>query len=550
MLKKQINDYLLNKNYMGSVTCQCIEFTPYCDTFADYVDCNGNLITIEVFSGQTYTLCSLDGFLDISCGRFPINITNYGPCATSTPCIQLTTTTTYFPITTTTTTFNPNPLFPVEPTNECDVITIFPMGVECQSINPSFTNTFDGTASLKITGGTPPYEILWNNGSVGPTISNLSVGEYSATVTDSYGDFLITTTCVLTAETPSVTTTTTSTTPTPTYPDLCMILTDNSSREQSVIQIDFTYNSIINEKPSWISSTNDNLIYWNTGTTQEWILSGTTSFTVYNPNPATPPLVGWVILGTKGSVYVTEGNCSSIQNLFININKNEPTCTNDGSIIVQANGGIPPYEYSKNGGVSYQTNPIFNNLSGGNYLVKVKDSIGVFQTQLVILTPIITTTTVYTLTLNKTSSTFAINVSPSLPIGVTINFDLVFDSTFTVTPSQLSATYNGNLNVLVNSNPVLPGSPVVTNTTSFNPCNGGSFYTTNNKLVWPISITNLTTINGTITDQIIPLLPQPTCYSASRSYTISLDNVSIIGCTCCSVTTQQTSAFSLEGPSI
>lgn len=85
--------------------------------------------------------------------------------------------------------------------NECDVITIFPMDVECLVVHPSTLNSSDGIASLSITGGTPPYDIVWEDGSVGPIINNLSVGEYNATITDYYGDFTIQTTCVLTGET-------------------------------------------------------------------------------------------------------------------------------------------------------------------------------------------------------------------------------------------------------------------------------------------------------------------------------------------------------------
>lgn len=85
--------------------------------------------------------------------------------------------------------------------NECDVITIFPMGVECVVLHPSSLNASNGSASLNITGGTPPYDVTWENGSKGLTINNLSVGEYGATVQDYYSDFTIETTCVLTGET-------------------------------------------------------------------------------------------------------------------------------------------------------------------------------------------------------------------------------------------------------------------------------------------------------------------------------------------------------------
>ena len=95
-----------------------------------------------------------------------------------------------------------NPNTPsIQPRNECDVITIFPMGVECVVLNPSNDKSFDGAAALVITGGTPPYTIYWEVGSYAPALGNLGVGDYSATVVDSYGDFTANTTCTLTAQT-------------------------------------------------------------------------------------------------------------------------------------------------------------------------------------------------------------------------------------------------------------------------------------------------------------------------------------------------------------
>ncbi len=525
---------------MGSSTCNCYEFTAEVTGLASYTDCDNITQFIPITFGNIYNFCTNDISSFNGATRLPTSTTLLGGCVDGICLALTTTTTTYFPLTTTTTTFNPVQPTPVEPTNECDVITIFPMGVECQSIDPSFTNTFDGVVSLVITGGTPPYEILWNNGSVGTTISNLGVGEYTATVTDTYGDFLLTSTCVLTAETPSTTTTTTSTTPVPSYSDLCMIVEIYNSKLPQVIQVDFIYDGILNGKPSWLSSSGDELIYWNTGTTQEWLVSGTTSYTIYNPNPVSPPLVGWNVLGINAEVNVVEGSCSSIPRLFISINKNEPTCTNNGSIVVQATGGIPPYEYSKNTGISYQTNPIFNNLSAGSYVIKVKDSVNNTQSQIVTLTSTVTST-IYTITLNRTSNTFNVTISPTLPAGVTINFDLVYQSTFTVAPNPTSATYNGGLNVLLNGGPILPSTPVITNSTSFNVCNGGSFYTTNTTKTWGnITMSTSSTLNGTIDNLVTPILPLPTCYSAARNYTITLNNVSINGCECCDYLVQQT----------
>lgn len=46
---------------------------------------------------------------------------------------------------------------------------------------------FDGSASVSISGGTPPYSFLWNNGQIDSTIIYLETGMYSITVTDANG---------------------------------------------------------------------------------------------------------------------------------------------------------------------------------------------------------------------------------------------------------------------------------------------------------------------------------------------------------------------------
>lgn len=81
--------------------------------------------------------------------------------------------------------------------NTCNIVTITPMSVECSVTNASSENTQDGSITLIINGGTAPYSVSWNNGQQGITLNNLSSGTYSATVTDYYGDYTITTECVV-----------------------------------------------------------------------------------------------------------------------------------------------------------------------------------------------------------------------------------------------------------------------------------------------------------------------------------------------------------------
>jgi gliding motility-associated-like protein len=54
--------------------------------------------------------------------------------------------------------------------------------------------------------------------------------------------------------------------------------------------------------------------------------------------------------------------------------KVDPTCSPNGSITITATGGTAPYQYSINGGTSFQASNVFNGLAGGTYNVVVRDA--------------------------------------------------------------------------------------------------------------------------------------------------------------------------------
>ena len=124
------------------------------------------------------------------------------PTPTNTPAVTPTPTNTPTPSITPTMTRTPNPT-PSLPPNECNVLTLFPLGVECSKVNP-ICNRDDGSMTISITGGTPPYKIYWSTNQIGGyTIFPLSAGTYSALVTDNYGDFSATSICTLEEITPN-----------------------------------------------------------------------------------------------------------------------------------------------------------------------------------------------------------------------------------------------------------------------------------------------------------------------------------------------------------
>lgn len=54
--------------------------------------------------------------------------------------------------------------------------------------------------------------------------------------------------------------------------------------------------------------------------------------------------------------------------------KTDPTCTPNGTIVITASGGTGPYQYSINGGSSFQPSNTFSGLSGGTYSIIVRDA--------------------------------------------------------------------------------------------------------------------------------------------------------------------------------
>ena len=68
---------------------------------------------------------------------------------------------------------------------EDDVASINPILYEIEDlVNESCPGAQDASISLSISGGNPPYEVLWSDGSIGNNITSLSEDVYRATITD------------------------------------------------------------------------------------------------------------------------------------------------------------------------------------------------------------------------------------------------------------------------------------------------------------------------------------------------------------------------------
>ena len=398
--------------------------------------------------------------------------------------------------------------------NECQPIVIYPLGVACQVTNPSGANLSNGSATLIITGGTPPYNITWANGNSTTSISNLSVGSYPATITDYYGDFTANTTCVLTGPVVPTTTTTTTTIPVVTY-DFCMVINYNYREEDVNLSIHFNPNGVVNGKQSWLSDDELYSIVWDNVDNRWELVDTVDNLTVINNNPNYPPLTNWLILGRQGTVTVTEGECVNVENLRLTVTKNDPSCTScDASLTLQGNGGVPPYQYSINGGDTWVNGSLFRNLCPDiTFTPQIKDSEGtivtsqsgnvIFASKSVIQYQIsLNPTTTNRLSTNSYQYNYALVITPPLPNdGTTIKFNIAFARYFIRTPFINSANATITSQVTKNGNTL----PSVNNTSEgdYNNSNPGCTSFRVYRTAYTFSYSNLTvTANDTYTFKV------------------------------------------------
>ena len=199
--------------------------------------------------------------------------------------------------------------------------------------------------------GTPPYIYNWSNGATGSTITGLTSGPYSVSITDSSG-------CIQTRNT-------TVTDVPPIGLGIFTAIPPTCFQADGSLTIQVTGGTI----PYYFSaSTGEVAIQYGTS----WTLSGLSAGDYYFQ--VTDAALCTFIAGS--SLLSPQGMSS------VSVNTNGSTCSStDGSIQVSVIGGVTPYTYTliyPNGNTtnitSTQTVVIFSNLSSGTYSVVVQDS--------------------------------------------------------------------------------------------------------------------------------------------------------------------------------
>jgi hypothetical protein len=529
-----------------------------------YYDCCKNFIqgnSTEEFVLMDYTL-PFNGVIPINAPATTVcNTPTPTPTKTSTPTPTRTPspskTPTRTPTTTPTATPTRTPVYGVKFVNTCDPITLFPLGVECYGTDPTSSSALDGKLFLRITGGTAPYDITWSNGEKTPYLFNLGNGSYQVTVVDYYGDFTATSICNMVAPTQTPTPTVTPTvTPSPSfiYPPLCFTILWPG---QPIVQIDFTPSSPINGKVSW-TSTQGYTVEWNPFN-NTWNVVGY-SFNGGSLQSKANTLIpdnGWYSVGNNliASVSVTQTTCASSGFIDMNIQSFSTDCDNNcnGSIVITPYGGIAPYQYSINNGVTYQLSNIFNGLCAGNYSVVILDSLNNTLTKNTTVQTQASNTT-YNVGVQKLSQvgsglnrtmTWNVVVSPALPPGVVLNMDLLVSvSQSEKGPGSGDINYNSQ----VKKNNIIVGSTPVSNS-SIVPrpfCSPNTQTDTNIVESRTLTMSSGDIISGTSVSMLEVLLPQNINGCATvlqQGIEVSVSNLSVSGCVCCTVINNQGTAL-------
>jgi large repetitive protein len=202
-----------------------------------------------------------------------------------------------------------------------------------------------GSIDLTVTGGTPSYTYLWSNAATTQDITGLTAGTYTVTVTDAN---LCTTTHSVTITQPAaaLSASVTAQTNVLCYGQSTGSLTVTASGGTS------PYQYSINGGTTWQS-----------GGTFSALAAGTYTITVTDANNCT----------TTTSATITQPSAPLSATVTAQTNV---LCfgQSTGSLTVTASGGTSPYQYSINGGTTWQSGGTFSALAAGTYTINVKDA--------------------------------------------------------------------------------------------------------------------------------------------------------------------------------
>jgi hypothetical protein len=231
---------------------------------------------------------------------------------------------------------------------------------------------------------------------------------------------------------------------------------------------------------------------------------------------------------------------------------NQGICGCDGSLVINSFDGTPPYSYSIDSGVSFRNTPIFTDLCTGTYTVMAKDSLSSVTTNTIFFNkpnePI-----TYSVFLNTTTSILQNNgisitkkyetsfvVTPPLPIGTYITFDINHTNVSKVSPTYSASTTTTNSQLVIDSIVVSPSLTGLTTGSTYNSipgCQSNTLYVDTITDSWnTLTLSGTTDFLLTTTTSLVKNVDVDCYYSTNEDF-YSLSNLNIFGCSCCRIST-------------
>ncbi len=269
----------------------------------------------------------------------------------------------------------------------------------------------DGTVTLTVSGGTPPYGFLWNNGATTQDLTAVGSGTYSVTVTDDNGCTSFASTTVNEPLALSANTTSTDATCGAANGSVTLsvnggttpynFIWNNGATTQNLSAVtsgtynvtitddnncSTTANATVNVPSALSASTTATDVQCNgatDGTVNLTVSGGTTPYDFLWDNGATTQNLAAVAAGTYNVTVTDDDGCainaSAIVNTPTSITTNavatDALCNGatDGTITLTTSGGTPPYSFLWNSGATTQNLPA---VGSGTYSVTVTDDHG------------------------------------------------------------------------------------------------------------------------------------------------------------------------------
>jgi large repetitive protein len=225
-----------------------------------------------------------------------------------------------------------------------------PVASILSSTNVSCYGLTNGTATVTMTGGTPPFNFLWTNGQTVPSATNLAAGTYTLNATDGNG---------------------------------CSASTSVTITEPALLDA-----SIVATNPTCNSACNGNFV--------STAFGGTAPYSyLWSPGAATTSNVTGLCAGTY-TLQVTDGNnCTSIESIALfdppavtaTTTHTDVTCNGlcNGTATANPGAGTGPFTYLWSD-INAQTTQTATGLCSGTYTVTVTDAGGCSTTASVTIT--------------------------------------------------------------------------------------------------------------------------------------------------------------------